>query len=485
MEEFIRRHNLLRPGETVVVGVSGGPDSLCLAHLLLGLRERYPLAVHLAHLHHGIRGAEANADAAFVAEIAHRWKAPLTVERIDVPALAKERHLSVEEAARTARYEFLARVARAVGAETIAVGHNADDQVETVVMHWLRGAGLAGLRGMQPLSPMPGAEESGLRLIRPLLSTYRADIEAYCMEVGITPRFDRSNLDTTLFRNRLRHELLPYLEEYNPNFRELVRRASIVLADDYDYLRAATESAWTNTVLEESETYVVFALAPWRALHPSLQRGLLRSAVQRLRRSLRDVGAVHVENAMEIARLGHTGQRATLPAGLELILDYNQLVIAEAGHEPRPTSGTYIYMGTDSVPVVLPGQTPLPGTPWLLETQLIPRDELVIDPKRNQDSHQAFLDYDAIPTSMMLRRRKPGDRFCPLGLGGHEKSLTEFLIGAKVPRALRDRIPLLVAAEQILWVCGLRPDERAKVKPETRTVLHLRFIRHPMAEESA
>jgi len=231
--ETIEEYGLLVRGEPVVVGVSGGPDSLCLLHVLKHLAPGYGVTLHVTHLEHGIRGEESEADAQFVAGLAHRWGLPVTVEHADVPRLAEEEGLAPEEAARRARYGFLARVAGQIGASRIAVGHNADDQVETVLMHFLRGSGLAGLRGMLPLSPLgelrlgaalrdsPLAGE--LRLIRPLLEVARPAIEAYCRSRGLQPRFDRSNLDTTYYRNRLRHELLPMLEGYNPNIRALVK----------------------------------------------------------------------------------------------------------------------------------------------------------------------------------------------------------------------------------------------------------------------
>ena len=247
VRKTIEEHDLLVAGESVVVGVSGGPDSLCLLHLLRHLSRAYDLTLHVAHLDHGIRGEESRVDAQFVADLARQWELPATVERADVPRLAEEEGLAIEEAARRARYRFLARVAGQVGASRIAVGHNADDQAETVLMHFLRGSGLAGLRGILPLSPLgelrlgqserdsPLAAE--LRLIRPLLEVPRSAIEAYCRDQELSPRFDRSNLDTTYYRNRLRHKLLPVLETYNPNVREVLRRTAQVMAADHELLR--------------------------------------------------------------------------------------------------------------------------------------------------------------------------------------------------------------------------------------------------------
>ncbi len=490
----VEQERLLAPGEGVVVGVSGGPDSLCLLHLLRRLQVEYDLSLHVAHLHHGLRGAEADADATFVRQIAAAWELPCTVERVDVPALAAERKLAVEEAARQARYAFLRRVAAGVGAQTVAVGHNADDQAETVLMHFIRGSGLSGLRGMLARAPYPRfppqspdsqfpnsqSTSSQLTLIRPLLDIPRADILAYCDRYNLTPRFDRSNLDTTYFRNWLRHEVLPLLARHNPNVSQVLRRTARVLADEYALLRSLLAETWPRVVVEEQER-IVLDRAAWQALPIALQRSVLREAIHRLRRSLRDIGFVHVENALRVARDGATGDRATLPRGLMLTVEYGRLLIADADAAPSLPGWPLLPPGTAPVPLRLPGATPLPGSGWRLAAEMIRPEDLPAGWRRNADPWQAFLDGQAAAGGLALRTRRPGDRFQPLGLGGHTVKLADFLTNRKVPRAARDRLPLLVTRRdsQILWVCGQRLDERAAIGPRTERVLRLRFESHP------
>lgn len=488
----IKRYELLNLGDQLVVGVSGGPDSLCLLHVLLRLQEEWDLQLHVAHLNHRMRGEEAEADAAFVADLAHRWGLPVTVGARDVPALARTHRLSLEEAARQARYTFLAEVAAQVGADKIAVGHNADDQVETVVMHWLRGAGPAGLRGMLPKTvlshyhllgrasppfPAPAQNREGPWLIRPLLGVPRAEIEAYCREHGLQPRFDRSNLDTTYYRNRLRHELLPLLETYNSRIREVLWRSAEVMAGDVEVLRLACEAAWARTVQAESDEAVVFDRATWAHLPIGLQRGLLRSAIVRLRSSLRDVPYEVIENAVEVAARGTVGAQASLPAGLALSVTYDRLIIAGPGVTGPPPDWPLLY-SESPVPVAVPGITPLGE--WQLEARVLPPgawERAAIE--LNPDPWQAYLDYTVVQRmasgALTLRRRQPGDRFRPLGLGGHRTRVSQLLINLKVPRPWRDAIPLLVAADTILWVCGFRLDDTVRVTERTQQVLHLRF----------
>jgi len=480
---------ILSAGETVVVGVSGGPDSLCLLHVLCRLRDDYGLTLHVAHLHHGLRGDDADADAEFVRSLAAEWRLPCTIEHADVPALAREHSLAVEEAARRARYTFLARVAADVGARTIAVGHNADDQAETILMHWLRGSGLAGLRGMLPVTPLddyrllaiqnPESKIQNLRLIRPLLQVTRADIEAYCKSHGLEPRFDRSNLDTTYFRNWLRHEVLPLLAGHNPNVQEVLRRSAQVIADDYALLRTLLEEAWPRVVIEETESTIVFDLTAWRGLATSLQRSVLREAIHRLRRSLRNINFIHVENALVVARDGTTGDQATLPEGLMLALGYDRFTVAAGpGDEmERLPDWPLLPLEAAVLPLAVPGLTMLPGSEWAVDATIVDIAELPRDWEANADPWRAFLDAQAAGGRLALRTRRAGDRFRPLGLGGHEVKLADFLTNRKVPRAARDRLPLLACEWGLAWVCGQRVDERAAVQEATKQALVLQFVR--------
>ena len=493
VRQYAQRNRLFSLGETVVVGVSGGPDSLCLLHLLRRLAPELRLWLHVAHLHHGLRGAEADADAAFVAELADCWGLPCTIGRANVAALAREARLSLEEAARQARYRFVAEVAEAGGAATLAVGHNADDQAETVLMHFLRGSGAAGLRGMLPRTPLDdyrlfppedgnlddslsssdprGPASSRLHLVRPLLSVSRVEIEAYCAEYRLAPRVDRSNEDTTFFRNRLRHELLPILETYNPGIRDVLAHTAEVLAGDHAVLSRAVEAAWTTLVSVEGPDEVRFSLPGWRGLPIGQQRATLREAIHRLRHSVRDINWEHVERAVWLAREGHTGQAATLAAGLELQIGYDSLRVAG---EAAPWQ---VNLPQVSAPLILraPGVTELGGG-WQVTVERLRRDEAP-DDFADADPWTAYLDAEAVGDALILRPRAPGDRFCPLGLAGHSVKLNEFMIDAKIARDARSGWPLLIGRGGIAWVCGLRLAEPAALGPDTAEIWHVRFVK--------
>lgn len=486
-------HNLLSPGDTIVVGVSGGPDSLVLLHVLTALREELRITLHVAHLNHRLRGTAADTDAEFVGQVAQSWGLPATVEARNVAAMAQTQHLSLEEAARQVRYAFLAEVAQRTGARKIAVAHNADDQVETILMHFLRGAGLSGLRGMEYKVQSPKSKAKSdkgldgrilpfsfellafdLSLVRPLLDVSRAEIEAYALEHNLAPRVDASNADTTFFRNRLRHEVLPYLEKQNPNLRRVLAHTAQGLADDYAFLQAHVRSAY-DQVAREQDDLITFARPAWSALPPSLQRGTLRLAVQHLRTHLRDIDWMHVEDARRVALQATTGARATLPGGLELVIAYDIFTIGS--HGLRLALPDIPLLNVAHLELNFPGVTRLPNSDWNVVLSI--QDH----PGETQGAWTAQFDLAKCTIPLSLRTRRAGDRFQPAGLSGHTKSLHEYMIDAKIARALRDRLPLLVAEDQILWVCGYRLGESARVTRATRRVLVFKFEKRNEGED--
>ncbi|NTU85914.1 MAG: tRNA lysidine(34) synthetase TilS, partial [Chloroflexales bacterium] len=283
---FLLDRGVLRPDALLLMAVSGGPDSLCLLHLLCGLRAEGGPALHVAHLDHGVRGEQARAEAEAVVATAAAWGVPATVIYRDVPPLARAAGEGLQAAARRARYAFLAATAQAVGAQGVAVAHQADDQAETVLLHALRGAGLAGLRGMREVVPWAewgaphGAVGGGCALIRPLLTTTRAEIGAYCARHELAPADDPSNSSPRYARARVRR-LLPTLAAENPRVVAALGRTARVCADDYDFIQAQLNAAWP-ALAAEAPGAILLRREVWHALHPALQRYALRRAAARL-----------------------------------------------------------------------------------------------------------------------------------------------------------------------------------------------------------
>jgi len=325
--DFISRHGLVSGGKIVVVGVSGGPDSVCLLHLLVSLKERLGIRLHIAHLDHMLRGVESEADARYVSELAERLGVGVTSEQRDVRSYQSEHSLSLEEAAREVRYQFFAEVASLVGTDRIALGHNADDQAETILMRLVRGSGAYGLQGMQPLTSWESLGDTPLTVIRPLLAVSREEIEAYCRQHELAPRRDSSNLSSTYFRNRIRNDLIPLLQSYNPRINEALLRTADSLALDFSFLEQQVTQIWDKVVKVEGEAVILNA-GELISLHPALQRYLLRESVRRLLGDLKDIEWKHIESM--IAALGmSTGKQVTLPRGLTFYVKRAEFRIAK------------------------------------------------------------------------------------------------------------------------------------------------------------
>lgn len=467
VEAFLHQHRV--HDQLLIVGVSGGADSQALLHSLNRLSGAYGLRLCAAHLNHELRGDESERDAEFVETLARAWQIPVVVESHDVAAFARAKKLSTEEAARMVRYGFLEQVAEREGAAAVAVAHNADDQVETILMHFLRGAGLAGLRGMQPTAHYPFRPP--LRLLRPLLNVNRAAIEAYCAAHQLTPREDTTNADLKFMRNRVRRELLPLLESYNPNIRAVLRRNAHILAADYEYLRQRARGAFERTVLESRPDTVAYSLAGWRILQPSLKRALIRSAVMHLRPVLRNLEAQHVEEALHVADHGCVGARAPLPQGLWLFRDFDAIVIGEKLETPDLPQAP-----AQPIALNVPGHTRLDQR-WQIEAKLLKRDELPSDALLGIDPLETFLDADKVRGALCVRARAASDVFRPLGLNGHSKPLRRFMIDAKVPAHWRETTPIVAADGDVSWVVGWRIAETVKIDAHTQRVLRLKFVR--------
>jgi tRNA(Ile)-lysidine synthase len=348
-------------------------------------------------------------------------------------------------------------------------------------MHFLRGSGLAGLRGMAPRSLFG---DPPLALIRPLLFVSRADIEAFCRQQDLQPRLDRSNLDHTYFRNRLRYQVLPVLEECVPGVRRRLCQLAELVAGDHELLQVMLDELWPTLLIEAGDEALALDLAAWRDLPLGLRRRVLRRAAHQLRPDLRDLGFVQVEAARRIAEMGTTGARVSLPGRLSLTISYERLWISDADFAPTPPTAWPVLSPGAVVSLRIPGATLLPGD-WLLEASFrSATDKVRAAARQNDNPWRAFLDADRAGTDLVLRTRLPGESFQPLGMAGRTASLSDFMINLCIPSAWRDQVPILARAAvpfsgpgEILWIAGWRLDERVCVRSTTSRVLRLVFRR--------
>ncbi|MCA9977497.1 MAG: tRNA lysidine(34) synthetase TilS, partial [Anaerolineales bacterium] len=430
-------------------------------HVLCSILPAEQLLV--AHLNHGLRSAAAT-DAAFVQTTAQAWGVRCVVEVVDVAALAKQKGVSLEEAGRQARYQFFARLARQEEATAVAVAHNADDQAETVLLHVLRGSGLLGLRGMRPISPMPQGD--GVWLLRPFLAISRAEIEAYCQENQLHPVEDASNQELIFLRNRLRHELLPLLAAYNPAIKTRLQHMADIVAADYDLLDAIVTETWEQVYYGAGDGWLAWRRSSWRDLPLSLRRALLRKAIFQLEPQLADVTFRVIESARQVAETKVAQAAAALPGGLVLRALYDLIyVIRETA--VLPVSGPQLE-GERELPV--PGTIQL-ADGWQLVAEL-QTASAVPDVQHNEDPWHAFVDVGEAAV-LQVRSRLPGERWQPLGMGGHSTKVKEVMINRRIPVQLREKWPLVVADEHLVWMVGQQIDERVKVTAVTQRIVHL------------
>ena len=459
---YVGRNTLL------VVAVSGGSDSVTLLHALLSLREKAGLRLHVAHLNHDFRGEEAEEDARFVASLASQLGLPATVERGDPLAYQKEMKVSsFEEAAREVRYDFLTRVVQDTGASAVALGHIADDLAETVLMHLIRGCGVHGLRSMTELSTWRSRRDGReVALFRPILvGVTKGDTIAYCRNQGISFREDSGNQSMRFTRNRVRHQLLPTLRSYNPRVGDALQRLASSAAMEVDYLDKEVDNAWPG-LAKEMDGSVVLDVGRLAKLHPFMQRLVLRRAYQELAGGTRRLEEAHLKGMADFIG-GRPGKVMDLPGGLTLSTSYGKLILGTCEEEscplPRLRAEHELRLPASK------GEAKTKISGWRVTTRILPSPEAIPG-----DPFSACLDARAVGSRLRVRARLPGDRFQPMGMKV-DKKLQDFFVDQKVPRAWRDRVPLVVTERGIAWVVGYRVAEWARLTYNSRRVCWAQF----------
>jgi tRNA(Ile)-lysidine synthase len=455
----IRQHALVARGGRVLVALSGGPDSVALLHLLMELERAGELAVAgAAHVNHQLRGADADADEAFCRQLAAGLALPLEVGRADVRALARDEGRSIEDAARRARYAFLDAAADRLSAEVIAVGHSLDDQAETFLLRLVRGAGPRGLAGIRPRAG---------RVVRPLLDIRRSELRAYASERGLTFREDATNADVSVPRNRVRHELIPYLETHLSTgiVEVLAREAAIARQDEEHFHRQAIDLAG-SVVLRDGPQGCAFRLQP--DVPAALASRVARMALESVP-GAGFIGYEQIERFLEFARHGRPGASLSLP-GITVTHRGDMLALAPAGARSRQAAATNSFR----YPLSIPGEVILGSQGWAISAALL---ENGVCPPSEKGVCPPFVAAVAgdLEQPLAVRSRRDGDRFHPQGLGGRGKKLQDFFVDRKIPRESRDLVPLVVdGADRIVWVVGQSVDEGFRVTGPSRGVILLK-----------
>ena len=459
----------------ILVGVSGGPDSMCLLHCLK--QAGYPVVI--AHLNHQLR-PEADLEAEMVTQLAKDWQVPAISDKADVFGYAQQTRSSIEEAARELRYQFLFSAAIQNEAQAVAVGHNADDQVETVLMHLLRGAGPAGLRGMRHRS-LPNPWSDTIPLVRPLLRIWRMEIETYLAEHALPVNRDLSNLDTVYYRNRLRHHVIPYLQTLNPQIKQALWQTAELVGTDYDFILTEVQKSWDSGIVQSrSQGVIEIKRAEFSRLQPSIQRELIRRSAFGLDPGLRDLDYMATQRVLQAVNIPKVSAQIDVVSGMRLIIEADRLWPVDEGSEVPLDIWPQINLH-DRSPRIQLDETAIPiqlDNHWELQVEIFPCNaKLLTQAMTNPDPFQAWVDAEKIQQPLVLRPRQPGDRIELLGMEGQHVKLSDLFINQKIPRRARAHWPVIASSETIIWIPGVQLAHSARLTDTSQLAIHLSLVK--------
>ncbi len=459
IQETIEAHNLIQPGYTVVVGISGGPDSVCLLHILNSLSSKFNLSLYAVHINHMLRGEESLQDEEYVRTLCACLGIELSVARFDINEISKSLGVSLEVAGRTTRYREMEHTADKVNAQAIAVAHNMNDQAETIFMNIVRGTGLSGLSGMP--------YKRG-RIVRPLLDIRRNEIEEYCNQNELNPRIDSSNLEDVYTRNKVRLNIMPKIDKsFNIDIISSLFKMAEIVREENDFIEGFSKEYFFKCVKARKRKIIVLDVNKFKKAHSAIQKRIVRRTVCEVKGNIKDFGRVHTDEVMKLALYGSTGSVVHLPGHLRVEKSYDELLFYMSditGEKP------FCYK------VVIPGMTDLIDSSAKLKAQVLQKHLCTEDyKKKTQKSLTQLFDYDKVIGGIYIRTREKGDVFNPFKSPGTKK-LKDYFIDNKFSRNERNKIPLIAYGNEIIWVIGHKISDKFKVTENTKSILLLEYI---------
>jgi tRNA(Ile)-lysidine synthase len=467
-ENHLRKYCQTEPGQRIMIGVSGGADSICLMDLL----QKAGNSLLVVNFNHHLR-AESAADSEFVRQVAQSRGLEFIQGEGDVRGYAKKNHKTLEEAARICRYEFLFKQAREYNLDAVAVGHTADDQVETILMHILRGCGLDGLQGMLPVTKTTFSPE--IKLIRPLLPFWKKEILEYCRLNDLAYIEDNSNKDPQYFRNRLRHELIPSLIKYNLNVEKHFINLGEIARRDLELLNQAVSNEYNNCLIEQSADFLALSISKLNEIGDNLKRRVLHHAFRILSNSSSEIGFEHLEKMLAYYQDPDLKNPLPLISKYEMLVEGDTLFIYK--HEAMLPYHNWPYMdGSKVITINYPGSVTI-NHEWKIKTELIQNSKINFPSYSGQLIFQAYFDAEKIQKQLSIECQKPGDRFSPLGLKGASQKLSDFWVNKKIPRRLRSTWPLIKNNAEIIWIPGFQPSSTTQVSEKSNQILRIEMIK--------
>jgi len=457
----IREHKLIDKNDVILIGVSGGPDSTCLIHVLKQIMNEYKLRMFGIHVNHQLRAEESEQDEMYVRELCTKLEIELFIERADIAKMSHQKKMSIEEAAREVRYKVFQDYLEKIKCSKIAVAHNRSDQAETILFNILRGTGLDGLKGM---------DYKRGSIIRPLLDVSRSSIETYCRKNDLEPRIDSSNLHPTYTRNKIRLKLIPYIDELlNVNVVNRLCKMSNLLRSDCQLIEAFVSEQYKKCVQNVSDSEVVIDICIFNIYQKSIASRIIRLAIAHIKGDLKNIESIHIEEIIKLCSCMPTGKEIHLPQNIRAKKSYDKLKIYI---QARSKEQTYLKKALN-----IPGVTI--GSSGIIKADVLSSKEIASERIDISETRLIqFFDYNEI-INLSLRTRKQGDLFKPLNSNG-TKTLKKYFINIKVPREKRNKIPLIVNNDgneaHVVWIIGYRTSDKFKVTKKTELVLRLEYI---------
>lgn len=452
---YIRDNKMFNKGDKVIVGVSGGPDSICLIHILYALKDKLGINLVAAHVNHCLRGEEADKDEEYVKEFCKNTGIECFVKRVDVHKVSIDKGISSEMAGREVRYEFFKEILEKTNGQKIAVAHNANDQAETILMRIMRGSGLEGLVGIR-------AVRDDI-YVRPILHITRKEIEEYCEYNKLNPRIDKTNLENIFTRNKIRLELIPYIEKnFNKDIIDGLNRLVDTIRKDNDYINSIAWEKYRKYCKNNKDEVIIYKDA-FKEDEAIVTR-IIRMAFNELKGDLHNFERVHVYDIINIQRYS-TGKIVMLPNNIEAINNYGDIHIYIRKNKKLSNKEEYN--------LIVDCENSIKNVGLNISLKLI-KNTIPKDFKKNNSIK--YFDYDKINEDIKLRYRRNGDKFTPLGMKGSKK-LKDLFIDLKIPKNERDSIPLICFGEEIAWVVGYRVSNKFKTDENTQNILQIKIER--------
>lgn len=456
VEETIRQNSMINRGDKIIVAVSGGPDSMCLLHLLFSLKYKYDIKLIAAHVNHGLRGEEADKDEDYVRQYCRSIDVPFYSIKVDLNKLAKEKKISCESAGREVRYNFFEDLMHKTNAQKIALAHNANDQAETVLMRLMRGTGVEGLTGIKPVRDNI--------FIRPIINISRDEIEEYCDKHKLSPRIDKTNLESIYTRNKIRLDLIPYIKEnFNKDVIGAINNLVFMVTKDNEYLEIISKEKYKK-YCSKKDLKVIINKDAFNE-HEAILTRIIRLSLLELKGNLLDLEKVHIYDIINV-QANETGKRIILP---DQIIAYNNYGNIELYKQKDLT----VLRNDDEYNLSLNDTAEISEMNLKVSTSILPKGSNI---NYKENEMIKYFDYDKVQEKMIIRFRRNGDKFTPFGMKGSKK-LKDLFIDLKIPQEERDNIPLICFGDEIAWVIGYRISNKFKVDKNTNRILEIKLER--------